>query len=419
MATANDEVLCVICDSNQNTSKCGECFRHFCSSHLKNHYRELNERLMDIKQDCSIFRQSLNQQRAADNVLLLNQVDEWELNGISKIRETAEQTRATLLKSKSEYIDAIEKECNQLDNKLTKTSSEVPNDTSLYLLEEELKRLKRRLVLLSNLSIQEDPTKFINKIYVDISDAMSSVQAKPTITSEKIKWQAHAAMYEKKYSLAKELFSHALEHVPEYAPYLTGRAQCCCHLNDAEKALKDSSMSIKADPLWPDGYLYKGKALEMLNRKKEAIDCYRRLCQLEPNQEKYKYAFRQCSETSSPSSELGKKDDETAIHSIKCDACVCYPITGIRYMCVICHEYNLCAKCLSSNPNHKRHTGDHPLVSVKQSEQFSQLSSNLLRAEARALLFEVQATSRQSRHQYRRGYPILTLIHILINSTVS
>ncbi|CAF4786583.1 unnamed protein product, partial [Rotaria sp. Silwood2] len=111
---------------------------------------------------------------------------------------------------------------------------------------------------------------------------MSGAKAKPTSSSEKLKWQAKTAVNEGNYTLAVELFSYALEQVPNYSPYLTNRALCYYRLNDADKVLKDASASIQADPKWIKGYFYKGKGLEMLNRKQEAIECYKKCCELDP-----------------------------------------------------------------------------------------------------------------------------------------
>ena len=114
---------------------------------------------------------------------------------------------------------------------------------------------------------------------------MSDPVPQPTASSEKLKLQAKAAFKEGNYTLAIELFSYALEQVPKYPPYLTNRALCHYRLHDADKVLKDASTSIQVDPIWTKGYFYKGKALEMLDRKKEAIEYYRKCCQLEPNEQ--------------------------------------------------------------------------------------------------------------------------------------
>lgn len=46
-----------------------------------------------------------------------------------------------------------------------------------------------------------------------------------------------------------------------------------------------------------------------------------------------------------------------------CDSCDVGPITGIRYMCSVCHDFDLCEKCEQT----KGH--EHPLLKVRNPEQ--------------------------------------------------
>ncbi|CAM4841459.1 unnamed protein product [Rotaria magnacalcarata] len=76
---------------------------------------------------------------------------------------------------------------------------------------------------------------FCEFVFFSLFNIMSGIISKPTASSEKLKWQAKAAFNESNYDLALELFSHVLEQVQRYAPYLTNRALCYYRLNDADK----------------------------------------------------------------------------------------------------------------------------------------------------------------------------------------
>ena len=56
---------------------------------------------------------------------------------------------------------------------------------------------------------------------------------------------------------------------------------------------------------------------------------------------------------------------ESIHYGIKCHECQVFPISGIRYKCIKCQNFDLCEKCeAKTGPNH-----DHPLLKIRNSYQ--------------------------------------------------
>jgi hypothetical protein len=67
-----------------------------------------------------------------------------------------------------------------------------------------------------------------------------------------------------------------------------------------------------------------------------------------------------CQETEPPAS---TQENGVPTHShIKCDGCGVIPITGDRYKCTICNDFDLCSVCEQKNT----HPASHPLLKLKE-----------------------------------------------------
>jgi len=55
-----------------------------------------------------------------------------------------------------------------------------------------------------------------------------------------------------------------------------------------------------------------------------------------------------------------RRDPVNNVHSnIRCDICNVYPIVGVRFQCTVCNDFDLCAECEAKSGSHPI---DHPLV---------------------------------------------------------
>jgi len=68
-------------------------------------------------------------------------------------------------------------------------------------------------------------------------------------------------------------------------------------------------------------------------------------------------------ECKSPCQEPSQENPADAAHgNVRCDGCNVFPIVGPRYNCTVCPDFDLCAKCEASSV----HPAEHPLLKFRQ-----------------------------------------------------
>ena len=49
---------------------------------------------------------------------------------------------------------------------------------------------------------------------------------------------------------------------------------------------------------------------------------------------------------------------------VSCDSCIKGNFRGLRFKCLICYDYDLCATCFEAGATNTRHTADHPMQCI-------------------------------------------------------
>ncbi|CAM4842681.1 unnamed protein product [Rotaria magnacalcarata] len=160
---------CFICKKDRtNLYQCEGCSEKFCLTDLPKHHQEHVLELEKIATDCDTFQQNISEQeKDLNHCSLVKQVNEWERDSITKIKQTAEDCRQTLIKPTGDNIAEIKKKLNQFITDLRKIRDDDDfHEIHLNKLRMSLEELKKELEQPLNVSILEERTSFINKISI-------------------------------------------------------------------------------------------------------------------------------------------------------------------------------------------------------------------------------------------------------------
>lgn len=175
MTAAPGRTRCVTCGKEKATLKCGGCLQDFCYNHSTEHRNELSQQLNEVETSRDLFRQMLTEQtREPKKQILIQQIDQWECDSIMKIRQTADKVREMFLRHTTAHVTQIETKLNNLTNRLRESREE--NDffeTDLSQWKEELIQMTEQLTKPLDITIQQDSTPLVTKIYIDISSVES------------------------------------------------------------------------------------------------------------------------------------------------------------------------------------------------------------------------------------------------------
>lgn len=168
MATDTVRTQCATCVKERGIAKCAGCLKNFCLIHLNEHRQLLTKQFDEIETSRDLFRQTLLQQTTEPQQHpLIQQVNQWEQESITKIRQVAEETKLLVGTYINEHVVEIEEKLEKLTDQL-RESREMDDiiETDLDTWKEELAQLAEQFNKPSHITFERRPTPLIHAIDV-------------------------------------------------------------------------------------------------------------------------------------------------------------------------------------------------------------------------------------------------------------
>ena len=168
MATSTSKETCLLCNKNRGTYICEGCSKRFCIDHLLEHRTNIREQFDQLQNDHDQLRQQINDFKIdSTKHPLTKQIDRWEVESINKIKQHAQRCRMQWINYSTKFSAKIEQKLNHLAEKIKEIRRENQFDEiDLKDFKLRLTRLEKELDQSRNLSIQQQSTSFIDKIYL-------------------------------------------------------------------------------------------------------------------------------------------------------------------------------------------------------------------------------------------------------------
>ncbi|CAF1382653.1 unnamed protein product [Adineta steineri] len=184
MAMTTNKTHCFICNKDKITYPCEGCSQRFCLMDLTKHRQILNNELNHIINDYKQFKHRFTEQKPNPRDLsLIDQINQWEIDSIDKIKQRAKNCREIITASLQTCMNDIKMKFNELNKQLKQIKNENEfNEINLNYLRNELIKIREELNNSSIMSIEQDSQSFINEI------SIISLEKKPKFK----KWKQNA-----------------------------------------------------------------------------------------------------------------------------------------------------------------------------------------------------------------------------------
>jgi sugar lactone lactonase YvrE len=159
---------CSVCDKERITYECKGCANDFCYTHLTEHRQVFIEQLGEVENDRDQFQEIFIQQKEnLPNHIIMQQITKWENDSIRKIKQTAEESRQIFMEQAIISFNEIEIKLIKLNDNIILTREENEfNEIVLEQLRLKLTKLIEELAQSPNLSINQESSTYINRVYI-------------------------------------------------------------------------------------------------------------------------------------------------------------------------------------------------------------------------------------------------------------
>jgi hypothetical protein len=167
MATSTSQKSpCATCSKVTGAFTCKGCQKDFCKRHVVEHQQELTKQLDELTLEHDQFRQILNEKtQQPHKYALMKQIDEWEEQSISRIRQAACDARKQIQDLLGQHATKLTKAFNELAQNLRKArDNDDFYETDLTQWMEKLNILKKDLVHPPSINIQQEDNNIISFI---------------------------------------------------------------------------------------------------------------------------------------------------------------------------------------------------------------------------------------------------------------
>jgi hypothetical protein len=181
-ANVTGKKQCVTCSKSGGIMICDGCQQSFCGKHSVEHRQQLTNQLDGIMQEHDLLQQELD--RSSDEHILLQKINQWEKESITKIQIAAEVARTDLRQILDRSKEQISKACHDIAVNLRSSREDddfSENDLTRWV--EQLKELKLEFHSPSSIDLIENEQSPIPLISIQQSSFTNKNPAKDKQTS--------------------------------------------------------------------------------------------------------------------------------------------------------------------------------------------------------------------------------------------